>query len=331
MPPEQARGEQDLDPRSDVWALCVLAYECLVGKPPFQGDNYNALLWAILHDEPVPTTVFQAGDSELWRLLKRGFNKDRSGRWDSARQFGEAIAHWLENQGVLEDICHRSLQASWLPTERPTRPELVIPFDNVALPPAAPVTTGTHHTAQTLIGDSERRPSSHSALVAPQTMPMLRRPKAWSLWLAAAGITAFSMALVFSGAGEDTTEEVGKLTPAEPVAPAAPPPPPSLHRDTPPIGQPESTTDDEPDDKPIHRGSLRKSREAQPKVDDRPTIEVKDLPVLREETERQRRPRRTVQVRKRRPKPSRKRSRPARTRKAESQEAAESNEFDFGI
>jgi len=30
MSPEQARGETDLDPRSDVWALCVLAYECLV-------------------------------------------------------------------------------------------------------------------------------------------------------------------------------------------------------------------------------------------------------------------------------------------------------------
>jgi serine/threonine protein kinase len=112
----------------------VLAYECLVGKPPFHGDNYNALLWSIIHDEPVPITVFQAGDSELWRLLKTGFAKDRTGRWDSARKFGEALALWLENHGIVEDVCNRSLHASWLPAERPTQPELA-PFDQLAAPP----------------------------------------------------------------------------------------------------------------------------------------------------------------------------------------------------
>lgn len=139
MSPEQARGEDDLDARSDVWALCVLAYECLVGKPPFHGDNYNALLWAIIHDEPVPSTVYQAGDSELWRLLKRGFAKDRADRWNDAKQLGEAFAHWLESNGIVEDICHRSLHASWLPAERPTRPEMAAPFYPLAsTAPASP-------------------------------------------------------------------------------------------------------------------------------------------------------------------------------------------------
>jgi serine/threonine protein kinase len=196
MSPEQARGETDLDPRSDVWALCVLAYECLVGKPPFHGDNYNALLWSIIHDEPVPITVFQAGDSELWRLLKTGFAKDRNGRWDSARKLGEALALWLENHGVVEDVCNRSLHASWLPAERPTQPELA-PFDQNAVPPA-------HHAP------------SHAALMPPPTLPSLRRPHRLSLWFAAAGFATLGVALFRHTTGED---ESGLVVEAKAISP----------------------------------------------------------------------------------------------------------------
>jgi serine/threonine protein kinase len=188
MSPEQARGETDLDPRSDVWALCVLAYECLVGKPPFHGDNYNALLWAIIHDEPVPITVFQAGDTELWRVLKTGFAKDRNVRWESARKLGEALAAWLESHGVLEDVCNRSLQSSWLPAERPTRPELA-PFDLHAP------------------GLSHRRPS-HGAAVPPPTLAALRRPHTMSLWFAALGLLTLIGALFLAKTESDAIPTV---------------------------------------------------------------------------------------------------------------------------
>jgi serine/threonine protein kinase len=180
MSPEQARGETDLDPRSDVWALCVLAYECLVGKPPFHGDNYNALLWAIIHDEPVPITVFQAGDIELWRILKKGFAKDRNVRWESARRLGEALAAWLESHGVSEDICNRSLQSSWLPGERPTRPELA-PFD--------------------LVGALPRRGASR--VTSTPTLAAMRRPHAMSLWFAGLGLLTLVGALFLSRAEDD--------------------------------------------------------------------------------------------------------------------------------
>jgi serine/threonine-protein kinase len=183
MSPEQARGETDLDPRSDVWALCVLAYECLVGKPPFHGDNYNALLWAIIHDEPVPITVFQAGDVELWRILKKGFAKDRNARWESARRLGEALAGWLESHGVLEDVCNRSLQSSWLPAERPTRPELAL-FD-----PSASMLA--------------HRSALHTAGTPPPTLAAMRRPHAMSLWFAGLGLMTLVGALFLSNREDD--------------------------------------------------------------------------------------------------------------------------------
>jgi serine/threonine protein kinase len=219
MSPEQARGETDLDPRSDVWALCVLAYECLVGKPPFHGDNYNALLWAIIHDEPVPITVFQAGDAALWRILKTGFAKDRNVRWESARKLGEALAAWLESHGVVEDVCNRSLNASWLPAERPTRPELA-PFDPHA--PSLP----------------HRRPSN-GLPVPPPTLTALRRPHAMSLWFAGLGLLTLLGAMLLSRTETDDIptvdaegpggQSVGTLLPGpapetrDPVVTDAPP------------------------------------------------------------------------------------------------------------
>jgi serine/threonine protein kinase len=197
MSPEQAKGELDLDARSDIWSLCVLSYECLVGRPPFQGDNYNALLWSIIHDEPIPITVFQAGDSELWRILKAGFSKDREDRWDSAKQFGEALAAWLESHGITEDICARSLHASWLPAERPTRPELA-PFKEVAVP---------------------ARPSSQAPVVAPPTLPMLPRPSLnFGLFFAGAGFIALLAAILLSG--RDGSQTAPPAVVEQPPAPS---------------------------------------------------------------------------------------------------------------
>lgn len=212
MSPEQARGEDDLDARSDVWALCVLAYECLVGKPPFHGDNYNALLWAIIHDEPVPCTVYQAGDSELWRILRKGFSKDRTSRWKDMKELGEAFAHWLDSNGVADDICHRSLQASWLPVESPTRPEMLAPFQPPlsSVPPVANSVPPTPDLS--LEPDPRFSSTSHSALTTPTGSPA-RRPHKMSLWFAGVGLFALFGALIVSE----------KATPDHPLQPVSPP------------------------------------------------------------------------------------------------------------
>ncbi len=44
MAPEQARGERDLDARVDVFALGCVAYECIVGRPPFAASSTVATL-----------------------------------------------------------------------------------------------------------------------------------------------------------------------------------------------------------------------------------------------------------------------------------------------
>lgn len=112
MSPEQARGD-DVDHRADVWSLAVVLYESMTGRPPFEGKNYNAIIYSIIANPPTAITDFGVGDAELWSALDRALQKDPDRRWYSMRDFGEALARWLEDRGVHEDITGTSLQTTW--------------------------------------------------------------------------------------------------------------------------------------------------------------------------------------------------------------------------
>jgi serine/threonine protein kinase len=114
MSPEQALGRDDIDHRADVWALCVVLYESITGQMPWDKPNYNALMQAIIHEPPTPTTEFSAGDADLWRVIERGLAKNPENRWASMTELGEALALWLYEHGVKEDISANSLRAVWL-------------------------------------------------------------------------------------------------------------------------------------------------------------------------------------------------------------------------
>ena len=114
MSPELARGESGADYRTDVWSVCVVLYELLTGTVPFDGENYNAILYAVLRSSPRSIVDIGVGDTALWRLINRGLTKDPEDRWQSMRELGEALALWLYEHGVREDVCGASLRSTWL-------------------------------------------------------------------------------------------------------------------------------------------------------------------------------------------------------------------------
>src|SRR5262249_32334831 len=89
-------------------------YEAITGAAPFQGKNYNSLLYSIIANPPTPVVDLGCGDADLWAILERGLRKEADQRWFSMRDFGEALAHWLEDRDVREDITGASLSATWL-------------------------------------------------------------------------------------------------------------------------------------------------------------------------------------------------------------------------
>ncbi len=114
MSPEQARGELDVDERTDVWSMCVMLYEMITGVLPFQKDNYNALMQSILLDDPVPTHELGGGDEALWQVISRGLEKSLDERWGSMTELGESLALWLYEHGITEDVSGNSVRALWL-------------------------------------------------------------------------------------------------------------------------------------------------------------------------------------------------------------------------
>jgi hypothetical protein len=114
MSPEQARGSRDIGPSSDLWSFSATLYEALVGAPPFIGENYNAVMYAIQHQDAAPITVC---DAELAAIVSRGLRRDLLERWGSARELAATLAAWLLSRGTEADICghsvhHRALRSN---------------------------------------------------------------------------------------------------------------------------------------------------------------------------------------------------------------------------
>ncbi len=114
MSPEQVKGSDTLDHRTDVWSFCVMLYETISGKTPFVGDTTWELLHSIV-EVPAPSLEAQSlTDASLWAIVERGLRKDPAERWSSMRELGDALARWLASRGVLEDACGASLRVEWL-------------------------------------------------------------------------------------------------------------------------------------------------------------------------------------------------------------------------
>ncbi|MFB4285155.1 protein kinase [Nonomuraea sp. MTCD27] len=85
--PEQAEGAP-VTPAVDIYALGVVAYECLVGQRPFDGDS--AVTIALKHIREAPPPLPQEIPQAVRTLVEIALSKDPARRYPSARAMSEA-------------------------------------------------------------------------------------------------------------------------------------------------------------------------------------------------------------------------------------------------
>ncbi|MFO0613300.1 MAG: serine/threonine-protein kinase [Polyangiaceae bacterium] len=92
MSPEQMRGAQHVDARSDVWALGAILYRLLTNRTPFEGDSVTQICAAVVADDPPPLTeVRPEVPPGLDAVVRRCLEKEPARRYPSVVEFARAL------------------------------------------------------------------------------------------------------------------------------------------------------------------------------------------------------------------------------------------------
>jgi eukaryotic-like serine/threonine-protein kinase len=94
MSPEQASGMvEEIDHRVDQWALACIAWEMLLGRPPFVADDVTALLFQIVKMDPQPLVPRVPGlPPAVETELRRALSKRPADRFPVIRAFSHAFS-----------------------------------------------------------------------------------------------------------------------------------------------------------------------------------------------------------------------------------------------
>ncbi len=100
MAPEQASGLNKLvGPAVDVYALGVILYECLAGRPPFVGDDHWAILRQVVDADPKPLRELRPdAPRDLELICGKCLAKDPRDRYASADAVADDLACHLEGR-----------------------------------------------------------------------------------------------------------------------------------------------------------------------------------------------------------------------------------------
>jgi len=91
MAPEQARG-QEVCHKTDLYALGVIAYRCLTGRPAFSGDSAPAILYQVVNEmPPCPSEVSGRLAPEVDLILAIAMAKDVRDRFDVVAELADGL------------------------------------------------------------------------------------------------------------------------------------------------------------------------------------------------------------------------------------------------
>ena len=206
MSPEQVLSSKDADLRTDLWSLAVVAYECLTGKLPFEGETLGGLWIAINNAELVPPSKLVPSIPPLVDIwFVRALAKARQERYQSTRELAEAFRAAIP-------------AASEVPREEPTAQ-----FPVVSVPPEQDRNADLEATVGLAQVPKAPRvpddmgasgPPAATSFVAEPARPA--RPRTWAISLVVAAFVLGCIAAV--GISLGTRKSAAAPTPPTPSA-----------------------------------------------------------------------------------------------------------------
>ena len=107
MPPEQIRGEDDIDGRLDLYALGCILFEMVSGQVPFEGPDFAAIFEQHLENTPPRLDVVVGNcPTELADLVDKLLEKSPQDRPASAGEVAEALECMLSGTTSASALHH---------------------------------------------------------------------------------------------------------------------------------------------------------------------------------------------------------------------------------
>jgi serine/threonine protein kinase len=147
MSPEQARGAQDVDQRTDVFALSAIVYEMITGNVAFNGPNVAQILVKIMSESPQsPSTINPSSPQSVDDVIDKGLRKDKNKRYGSAIEFAQALLTAYGLTGKVEQWADTPQTEIKKALERAV-PPTPKPYGAESVPPPAPPSKQTPDVA----------------------------------------------------------------------------------------------------------------------------------------------------------------------------------------